>query len=91
MYRLYERCGAEELLAVMEQATAQGAYGAAYLQALAVPPSEAISPTPRLGLADVPAQAEVDRALSTYEAYVWIPDRADESSDGLALTGEVHR
>ena len=32
---------------------------------------------PLLVLADLPPQAEVDRALSTYESYVWIPDRAE--------------
>ena len=82
----------------MALATTQGAYGVAYLQALIAPPDPArevitplASPTgqpPLLVLADLPPQAEVDRALSTYESYVWIPDRA-EAGGGLATVGEV--
>jgi hypothetical protein len=42
-----------------------------------------------LALADLPPQAEVDRALSTYESYVWIPDRVDGGEAALATVGEV--
>jgi hypothetical protein len=84
----------------MVVATAQGAYGAAYLQALIVPPGPAhegltppASPTSRepslLALADLPPQAEVDRALSSYESYAWIPDRADDREAALVALGEV--
>src|SRR6266540_1922552 len=38
VYALYERCGAPELLASMELAHAQGAYGAVYLRALVSAP-----------------------------------------------------
>ena len=38
VYALYERCGAAELLAAMELAQAQGAFGAAYLGALVSAP-----------------------------------------------------
>ena len=88
LYALYERHGAGELLAAMGLATTQGAYGVAYLQALLAPPdrrrgADATTratdlPPSLLALADLPPQAEVDRALSaSYESYVWIPDRAD--------------
>jgi hypothetical protein len=84
----------------MALATAQGAYDVAYLQALIAPPVPApAGMTPLLPaadrqpslvvLADLPPQAEVDRALSTYESYVWIPDRADDREAGLATVGEV--
>ena len=84
----------------MALATTQGAYGVAYLQALIAPPDPArevitplASPTglqpPLLVLADLPPQAEVDRALSTYESYVWIPDRAEDREAALATVGEV--
>ena len=77
--------GRGELLAAMALATAS-ACRVAYLQALIAPPDparEVITPLaspaglqpPLLVLADLPPQAEVDRALSTYESYVWIPDR----------------
>ena len=42
-----------------------------------------------LVLADLPPQAEVDRALSSYESYVWIPDRADDREAALVTLGEV--
>jgi transposase len=91
VYALYERCGAAELLAAMEHAQAQGAYGAAYLRALVGPPPEPLPPPPRLVLADVPAQAEIDRALSAYEAYVWLPDPPSAGTDDLVLNGKVQR
>jgi hypothetical protein len=84
----------------MALATAQGAYGVAYLQALIAPPVPAhegmTPPIPAadlqpslLVLADLPPQAEVDRALSSYESYVWIPDRADDREAALTTVGEV--
>jgi hypothetical protein len=62
----------------MELAAAQDAYGAAYLRALLGPARAAAcaAPPARLVLAGVPTQAEIDRALSTYEAFVWMPDAA---------------
>jgi len=100
LYALYERHGAGELLTAMALATAQGAYGVAYLQALIAPPvpaHEGLTPLlpaavlqpSLLVLADLPPQAEVDRALSTYESYVWIPDRTDDRAAALATVGEV--
>jgi len=100
LYALYERHGAGALVAAMALATAQGAYGVASLQAVIAPPSPArevitplASPTglqpSLLALADLPPQAEVDRALSSYESYVWIPDRVDGREAALATLGEV--
>src|SRR3954470_42051 len=43
VYALYERCGAAELLAAMELAQAQGAFGAAYLGALVSTKSRSMS------------------------------------------------
>jgi hypothetical protein len=89
VYALYERCGAAELLAAMELAQAQGAYGAAYLGALVsapvpeLPPSAAWLVLPD----DVPSQLDIDRDLSAYEAYVWALD-ADYDR---VLSAEMHR
>lgn len=75
VYALYERCGAAELLAAMELAHAQGAYGAAYLGALVTAPNvEPPTQVLHLTLANVPCQTEIDRALSAYEVYVGMPD-----------------
>jgi hypothetical protein len=92
VYAQYERCGAAELLAAMELAHAQGAFGAAYLGALVSAPAP--EPPPQaawLELSDVPSQIEIDRELSAYEAYVWAPDvHHDRDHDHeLVLNGEV--
>lgn len=100
LYALYERHGASEFLAAIALATTQGAYGTAYLQALIAPPGPAPDGSPStslppglpaspLALADLPPQAEVDRALSTYETYVWTPDCAGDHDDALVILGEV--
>jgi hypothetical protein len=84
----------------MAAATTQGVYGLAYLQALLAPADAVVlEPTPapgpiglpaaRLAVADLPPQAEVDRALSTYETYVWIPDCVGDQADALATLSEV--
>jgi transposase len=91
LYRLYEQCGAAALLAAMDHAAPQGAYGAATQRALHLPPPRASAPplpAPRLPLADVPAQAEIDRALSTYEVYVCIPDGTNAPAAALVRNGE---
>jgi hypothetical protein len=77
----------------MDRAAAQGAYGAAYLQARLVP-APGVAPAvalPRLVLPAAPTQAEIDRALSTYERYVWRPDAAAASVVPQACHGEVTR
>src|SRR5689334_12588195 len=77
VYALYEQCGAPELLAAMELAHAQGAYGAAYLRALiSTPLAEPRHQVMGLTLTDVPRQVEIDRALSSYKVFVWTPDPA---------------
>jgi hypothetical protein len=89
VYALYERCGAAELLAAMELAQAQGAFGAAYLGALVSAPVPApVPPDAWLMLPDdVPSQIDIDRELSAYEAYVWSVD-ADYDR---VLSAELHR
>ena len=93
VYALYERCGAAELLAAMELAQAQGAFGAAYLGALVSAPVAELVPPPAtwLVLTDVPSQIEIDRELSAYEAYVWAPDVQPELDHDheLVLNREV--
>jgi transposase len=93
VYALYERCGAAELLAAMELAQAQGAFGAAYLGALVSAPVSEPPPPPAtwLVLSDVPSQIEIDRELSAYEAYVWAPDVQPELDHDreLVLNGKV--
>jgi predicted RNA polymerase sigma factor len=86
-----KRCGAAELLAAMELAQAQGAFGAAYLGALvsAPVPEAPAAPATWLVLTDVPSQIEIDRALSTYEAYVWALDVPHDNERELVLNGEV--
>jgi transposase len=74
VYALYQQAGPGALLAAMGQAEQRGVYGAAYLQALLAPTARVTepppSPPPSGRLAGVPSQAEVDRALSSYEAFV---------------------
>jgi transposase len=92
LYALYERHGAAELLAAMALATTQGAYGVAYLQAVIAPPPPPSGLAPAaLALANLPPQAEVDRALSSYETYVWLPDQVDRGAAALTSGGEVRR
>ena len=80
-----------ELLAAMELAQAQGAFGAAYLGALVSAPVPEPPPpeTAWLVLADVPSQIEIDRELSAYEAYVWALDVQHDQEHELVLNGEV--
>jgi transposase len=91
VYALYERCGAAELLAAMELAQAQGAFGAAYLGALVSAPVAEMPPPEAtwLVLTDVPSQIEIDRELSTYEAYVWALEVQYDHAPELVLNGEV--
>ncbi len=68
------RVGAAALVAAMERAERHGAYGAAYLHALAASPAAPPAGVPPLALLEAPAQAEIDRALSAYEAYVRVSE-----------------
>jgi hypothetical protein len=68
VYALHEDHGAPALLAAMARAEAAGTYEADALRALLSAPHVAtLSP---LHLPGLPAQAEVDRLLSSYEAWV---------------------
>jgi hypothetical protein len=77
VYALYERHGATALLAAMAEAEVAGSYQANALAALlATSPSSL--PIPSLQLVGVPAQREIDRALSVYESWVEIDDALPE-------------
>jgi hypothetical protein len=76
LYALLTQYAPTDLLAAMELATQANAYGAAYLRTLLAAPSPASGMPTRnpattpLVLPGVPVQAEVDRQLVLYEAYV---------------------
>jgi hypothetical protein len=72
LYRLLEQHGAEPLTRAMAAAADAGAYGAEYLTALLTPPGVAVSTPGPLALAGVPRQDEIDRLLSSYEAWVQV-------------------
>ena len=72
IYALYERWGTAALLEAMTHAVAAGTYGADALDALLTPPP---APAPDLAatllaLPGVPRQHDLDRLLSSYEAWV---------------------
>ncbi len=73
VYALYERYGPAELLAAMALATQVGSYDAAALETLltTVPTLQSF---PLLDVPGMPAQAEIDRLLSSYEAWVYVDD-----------------
>ena len=79
VYALYERYGTAEVLAAMELADQAGSYDAAALESLlaAVP---ALQMMPLLDIPGVPAQVEIDRLLSSYEAWVYVDDGAEDST-----------
>ena len=78
VYALYERHGATALLAAMAEAEMAGSYHANALAALlATSPPDPLS-IPSLHLVGVPAQGEIDRALSVYESWVEIDDALPE-------------
>ena len=72
LYRLLEQHGAERLTAAMATATGAGAYGAEYLATLLVPAAPAPAAAGPLSLPGVPRQEEIDRLLSSYEAWVQV-------------------
>lgn len=78
VYRLYEGHGATDLLAAMARAEAARAYSADALAVLLVTPPLAPLAMPTLFLPGVPTQAEVDRGLSVYEAWVQIAEVVPE-------------
>jgi hypothetical protein len=72
VYALYEQHGAADLLAAMALADDAGTYSADALALLLAGPQPAVPAPPRLPLPDLPTQAEVDRLLSSYEAWVHV-------------------
>jgi hypothetical protein len=72
VYALYERYGADDLLAAMALADDAGSYSADALALLLAAPRPVAAPAPVLLLPGVPAQAEIDRLLSVYEAWVHV-------------------
>lgn len=67
VHALFERFGQARLLEAMGKADQLGIYGADYLTLLLAPtPDEGVSAQ----LPELPAQAEIDRLLSSYEAWV---------------------
>ncbi len=72
LYALLEQHGEAALAAAMTQAALAGAYGAEYLTALLAPWPALPPATPPLSVPGVPSQAEVDRLLSSYEAWVQV-------------------
>ncbi len=78
VYVLYERYGAADLLAAMARAEQARAYSADALAVLLLTPGVAAPSAPVLFLPGVPTQAEVDRGLSVYEAWVQIEEVVPE-------------
>ncbi len=72
IYALYEKYGADDLRAALALADDAGTYSAAALALLLATPRRTPPPAPALALPGVPAQAEVDRLLSVYEAWVHV-------------------
>jgi len=77
LYRLLEQHGVERLTTAMTAAAEAGAYGAEYLAALLAPASATPLSAGPLPLPDVPRQEEIDRLLSSYEAWVQVEQAAE--------------
>jgi transposase len=83
VYALYERYGKAEVLAAMELAAQAGSYDAAALEGLLMRVAQ-VQPVPPLVLPGVPTQGEVDRLLSSYEAWVYVDEEpAGELEHGM--------
>lgn len=81
VHALFERFGQVRLLEAMGKADRVGIYGADYLTLLLAPtPDEGASPS----LPELPAQSEVDRLLSSYEAWVVGADSAEPQGSAVA-------
>ncbi len=77
VYALYEQHGPVDLLAAMARAATAGTYSAAALALLLVVPHQQAA-LPMLHLPGVPVQAEVDRQLAVYEAWVEVDVALEE-------------
>jgi transposase len=86
LYALYGQYGSQPLLAAMVQAQQAAIYGADYLTLLLAAPAEAAS---ALTLPATPAQADIDRQLSSYEAWVSVDDLPGD--DGLLASMPTSR
>lgn len=77
LYALYEQQGAAALLGALERADIAGTYSAAAVAALVspAPVGDGVAPTV---LAEAPAQQDIDRLLSVYEAWVQIEEAVGE-------------
>ncbi len=73
IYTLYEQHGAAALLAAMERAEHAGLYSAAAVAGFLTTAQPTVLPQAR-PLVGMPGQADVDRLLSMYEAWVQIDD-----------------
>jgi len=93
VYALHEAHGADALLAAMALADDAGTYDADALRALLSAPRVAApcAIRPPLHLSGLPVQAEVDRLLSSYEAWVEVdialPDTPPTVRPTLAIEG----
>lgn len=89
VYALLEQHGAAELVAAMDLACMAGSYHADALRVLLATPRPATRTAPLI-LPDIPTQAEVDRLLSVYEAWVEVDDAlVDADPDAAATVAEV--
>lgn len=77
LYVLYEQHGAPALLAALERAAAAGTYSAAAVAALVSSAPTSHVPAPTV-LPEAPAQRDIDRLLSVYEAWVQIEEAVVE-------------
>jgi len=73
LYRLSEQVGAETFLTAIARADDAGSYSAAAVALLVTQPAPA-EPAPTLPVLHLPVQSEVDRALSSYEAWVVVDE-----------------
>jgi hypothetical protein len=73
VYALYEQYGEAELLAAMALASQAGSYSAAALECLLTTPQRHLQ-VQSLVVPGVPPQSDVDRLLSSYEAWVHIDE-----------------
>ena len=91
VYALYEQYGAAEVLAAMARADDAGTYSADALALLLATPRAVAPAPPPLPRADLPPQAEVDRLLSVYEAWVHVDVALPDGRAGQVYMEEVTR
>jgi transposase len=77
LYTLYEQHGSAPLLLAMERAETAGTYSGAAVAAL-VSPSVASPRSVPPAVVDAPAQQDIDRLLSVYEAWVQVEEALEE-------------